>query len=87
VGVPSEPTTTRSYTLMLRFAPSGTIGDSSASSGGLTQSIATAPIAISTPATRIAFEPLPLRRCLKIQPKVTVSISIGTTIIMLRMPM
>src|SRR3954463_11617406 len=38
-GVPSEPTTTRSYTVMLRRLPSGTMGDSCASWGGFTHSI------------------------------------------------
>ena len=38
-------------------------------------------------ARMIALVPLPPSRCSKIQPKVTVWISIGTTIIMLRMPM
>ena len=41
----------------------------------------------STPASVIALEPLLLSRCLKIQPNVTVSMSIGTTIIMFKMPM
>ena len=87
VGVPSEPTTTRSYTVMLRLLPSGTIGDSSASSGGFTQSIATAPMPSRTPASMIALLPRPSSRCSKIQPNVIVWISIGTTIIMFRMPM
>ena len=86
-GVPSDPTTTRSYTVMLRWLPSGTMGDSSVSWGGFTHSIATAPMAIRTPATVIALDPLPWRKWVKIQPKVTVSISIGTTIIMFKMPM
>ena len=49
--------------------------------------MATPPMAISTPASMIALEPLLSRRWLKIQPNVTVSINIGTTIIMFRMPM
>jgi len=49
--------------------------------------MASAPIAISAPARVIALESLLSRRCLKIQPKVIVSSSIGTTIIMLRIPM
>src|SRR5437763_16543681 len=57
-AVPSEPTTTRSYTVMLRWLPSGTMGDSSVSWGGFTHSIATAPRAIRTPATVIALDPL-----------------------------
>ena len=69
------------------MCPSGTIGDSSASSGGFTHSMATAPMAIRTPASVIALVPLLSSRWLKIQPNVTVSISIGTTIIMLRIPM
>src|SRR5205814_10101814 len=77
VGVPSEPTTTRSYTVMLRGLPSGTMGDSCASSGGLTHSMATAPTAIRAPATMIALAPLLLRRWLKIQQKVNVLLTHG----------
>jgi len=87
VGVPSEPTTTRSYTVMARWLPSGMIGDSSCSSGGFTHSIATAPIPSRTPARVIALAPLLSRRLVKIQPNVTVCTSIGTTIIMFRIPM
>jgi hypothetical protein len=72
---------------MLRLPPSGTIGDSSCSAGGFTQSMATPPIAIRTPARRMALLPLLSSQWSKIQPNVTVSISIGTTIIMFRMPM
>ena len=85
--MPSDPTTTRSYTVMLRRAPSGMIGDSSCSSGGFTHSIAMAPMPSSTPARVMALLPLPPRRWLKIQPNVTVCTSIGTTIIMFRIPM
>ena len=63
------------------------IGDSSCSSGGFTHSIATAPMANRTPASVMALLPLPPRRLVKIQPNVTVCTSIGTTIIMLRIPM
>jgi hypothetical protein len=48
------------------------IGDSSVSLGGFTQSMATPPMANSTPAKMIALVPWPPSTFSKIQPNVTV---------------
>ena len=71
---------------MCRGAPSGISGDSSSSGGGLTHSMQMPPQPSMMPASRMALLPLLPSRFLKIQPKVRVWMSIGTTIIMLRMP-
>jgi hypothetical protein len=70
---------------MWRGLPSGISSDSSSSVGGLIHSMANAATSSSAPLSMIAFAPLPPNRCSYIQPKVTFSISIGTTIIMLTM--
>lgn len=63
------------------------IGDSSSDRGGFTHNMATAAQPSSAPASMIALDPLSASRFSKIHPKVTVWISIGTTIIMFRIPM
>jgi hypothetical protein len=63
------------------------ISDSSVSLGGLTNSMATAPMPNSTLAKTMALVPSPPSTFSKIQPNVTVWMSMGTTIIMLTMPM
>jgi len=61
--------------------------DSSSDFGGLTHSMARPAQPSRPPASRIALVPLASRKFSKMKPKVTVWISIGTTIIMLRIPM
>ena len=86
-GEPSEPTMTRSYTVISRWPPSGMTVESSSDFGGLTHSMARPAQPSSTPASSIAWVPSLSRKFSKMKPKVTVWISIGTTIIMLRIPM
>lgn len=81
---PSEPTITRSYPMICRNV-SGTTGDCRL--GGRIQVIAIAAMPNNTPENIIALIGSSPRKFLKMNPKVTDSISIGTTIIMLTMPM